>query len=141
MRNPSSRAKEFCPFDSQKIPRQYPRTMPSSHHRRRSRRRGPLFPTIWFFLVGISWCTLITLAVAFLRPRPLVTPDYVVCGVGFLLAIFYFWVACAVYRRRKYIFDIAMVCAGLGLLSIPIGTCFSILLLSSLMERKHDFTN
>jgi hypothetical protein len=114
--------------------------MPSSR-RRRSRRGGPLFPTIWFSLIGISWCVLILLAINFLRPHPLISSDYVVGGVGILIAIFYFWVAYAVYRRRRYIIDIAFVCAGLGLFSFPLGTLFSILLLSSLTARRHDFTH
>jgi hypothetical protein len=117
---------------------QYP-PMPSSRRRHRSH-RGPLFPTIWFSIVGINWCALITLAVIYLRPRPLTTTDFAVVGIGLLMGLFYFWVAYAVYRRRRYIIDIAFVCAGLGLLSIPLGTCFSIMLLSSLMARKHDFT-
>jgi len=83
---------------------------------------------------------LITLAVHYFRPHPLATGDYVVWSIGMVVGCFHFWVASAVYRRRRYILDIAFVCAGLGLLSFPIGTIFSILLLSSLMARKHDFT-
>ncbi len=83
---------------------------------------------------------LITLAIHFLRPHPLATGDYLIWSIGMVVGCFYLWVASAVYRRRRYILDIAFVCAGLGLLSFPVGTVFSILLLSSLVDRKHDFT-
>jgi len=111
-----------------------------SQRRSRSHRRGPLLPTVWFFILGVNWTVLITLAVIYLRPRPLIAADFVVTGIGLLIGLFYFWVASSVYHRRKYILDVAFVCAGLGLLSIPLGTLFSILLLSSLTSRKHDFT-
>jgi len=64
-------------------------------------------------------------------------------GITVLLAVLglvYSWLSYAVYRRRKYAFDIALVFAGIGLLNIPVGTLLSVFLLSSLMERKYDFT-
>jgi hypothetical protein len=116
----------------------------TAHHRpgsrRRSRRRGPLLPAIWFTILGLSWIGLMVVALAVLRPHPLTTSDYLVGSIGLGLGAFYFWVAYAVYRRRRYILTAAFVCAGFGLLSFPIGTAFAALLLSSLMARKHDFT-
>lgn len=109
--------------------------------RRRSRsRKGPLFPTIWFSLIGINWIVLIELVLIFLRPHPLSTSDIVVGACGELMGAFYLWVAYAVYRRRKYIIDVAFACAGFGFLSFPLGTMFSMFLLSDLMIRRHDFT-
>ncbi len=115
-------------------------TRHSRRRRHRSRRPGPLLPTIWFSLLGLNWWGLTTLALIFLRPHPLTQSDYVVGSIGGVLGLFYLWVGVAVYQRRRYILDCAFVCAGLGLLSIPIGTFFSVLLISSLMSRKHDFT-
>ena len=103
-------------------------------------RRGPLFPTIWFSIVGLNWMALSSLAMIFLRPRPWAPGDYVVWSIGMAMGAFCFWVAYAVYHRRRYILDIAFACAGISLLSFPVGTVFAIMLLSSLMARKHDFT-
>jgi len=114
--------------------------LPASRRRRSSRKRGPLLAAIWFCLLGLFWMLLMALALKFLRPHPLVTSDYIVGSVGIALAGFYFWVAFAVYGRRRYILTPAFVCAGFGLLNFPIGTALSILLLSDLMARKHDFT-
>ena len=108
--------------------------------RQRSRRRGPLLPTVWFCVLGVNWWVLTTLGLIYLRPHPLSAGDLGVGAVGGVVGFFYFWVAYAVYHRRRYIIDIAFACAGLGLLSFPVGTVFSILLLSTLMSRRHDFT-
>lgn len=108
--------------------------------RRRARKRGPLFSAIWFGLVGLQWVVLMFLALHYLRPHPLTTPDYLMGGVGIVFGLFYIWVGYSVYRRRKYILNVAFACAGLGLLAFPSGTIFSALLLSDLMSRKHDFT-
>jgi len=114
----------------------------SSHsgRRRRRSRRGPIFSTIWFSLLGVHWFILVGLVLILWRPHPLSTNDLLVGSCGGLLGLFYFWVAYAVYHRRQYIFDIAFVCAGLGLLAFPFGTGLSILLLSNLTARKHHFT-
>ena len=100
----------------------------------------PLGPAIWFSLLGINWWVFIALGLFHFRPRPFVTTDYVMASVGVALGLFYFWVGAAVYRRRRYILDCAFVCGGFGLLSFPFGTLISILLISSLIARKHDFT-
>src|SRR5438132_1559674 len=76
---------------------------PARRRRSSSGRRGPLFPTIWFSVLGINWMVLTTLAVIYLRPHPLSNTDYAVWAVGGLVGFFYFWVAYAVYRRRRYI--------------------------------------
>ncbi len=114
--------------------------LPAARRRRSSRRRGPLFASIFFCLLGLGWMALMVLALKFLRPHPLTTSDYIVGSVGIALAGFYFWVALAVFQRRKYILTAAFVCAGFGLLNFPIGTALSILLMSDLAARKHEFT-
>jgi len=81
-----------------------------------------------------------SLALKFLRPHPLIRSDYLIGLVGVGFCLFYFWVAYAVYRRRKYILTTAFVCAGFGLLNFPIGTVLAVVLLSNLTARKHDFT-
>ena len=88
----------------------------------------------------MSWIGLYVFVKLYLRPSPLTTSDYVVGGIVGLLGLFYFWVAYAVYRRKRYIVDVAFACAGIGLLSFPFGTLLSVLLISSLMSRRHDFT-
>lgn len=119
---------------------EYPNAEQTPGRRRRSRRRGPVLPTVWFCVLGVNWWVLITLGLIYLRPHPLSSGDLCVGTVGGLVGCFYFWVAYAVYHRRRYIIDVAFTCAGFGLLSFPVGTLFSILLLSSLMSKRHDFT-
>jgi exosortase/archaeosortase len=91
-------------------------------------------------LLAITWPTLIGVGLTYLRPHPLIATDYAVGALGILLGLFYFWVAYSVYHRRRYILNVAFACAGLGLLSFPAGTLFSILLLNNLMSNKHNFT-
>jgi hypothetical protein len=112
----------------------------TSGRRQRSRRRGPLLPTVWFCVVGVNWWVLTALGLIYALPHPLKVGDFCIGALGGLVGCFYFWVAYAVYHRRRYIIDVAFACAGLGILSVPVGTLFSILLLSSLMSRRHDFT-
>ena len=113
-----------------------------SHRHHHRSRPGPLFPTVCFALHGVLDFVLVA---TFFYLRPGFREESVggLMGLAVVLAVFgviYFWVSYAVYRRRKYIFDIALVFAGLGLLNIPLGTLLSMFLLSSLMERKYDFT-
>lgn len=108
--------------------------------RRRKNRRGPGLPTLWFSILGVHWFVLTALGLVYLRPHPLGPSDFAVATLGGLLGVFYLWVAYAVYRRRRYILDAAFACAGLGLFSFPVGTCFSVLLISCVIKRKHDFT-
>lgn len=108
--------------------------------RRRKSRSGPKLSCVWFCLLSLQWAALTVLGMVFLRPHPLSTGDWIVAGLGGALALFYLWVACAVYGRKRYIFEIAVACAGLGLLSIPIGTFISLMLMSEMFASKHDFT-
>jgi hypothetical protein len=117
----------------------YPDEKPQKRRRHRSR-PGPLLPTIWFSLLGLNWIALTILALIFFVRHPLSISDLLAGSCGVALGLFYFWVAYAVFCRRKYILDIAFACAGLGILSIPVGTILSLFLVSSLMARKHDFT-
>ncbi len=91
-------------------------------------------------LLGFNWFALMTLCLMLLRPHPLVASDYVVGAIGFGLGLFYFFVAYAVFTRRKYILNVAYACAGLGLFGFPIGTIISIMLLATLSTSKHNFT-
>ena len=110
------------------------------HRRRGSHRHGPVFTSIWFMLLGFNWFALVIVGLIFLRPHPLVATDYFVSSIGFGLGLFYFFVAYAVFTRRKYIVNVAFACAGLGLAGIPIGTIISLMLLASLSTSKHNFT-
>jgi hypothetical protein len=121
------------------MPDQFDDPVPQKRRRHRSR-PGPLLPTIWFLLSGLNWIALTILALIFFVRHPLSTSDLLVGCLGVALGFFYFWVAYAVYCRKKYIIDIAFACAGLGILSIPVGTILSLFLVASLMARKHDFT-
>lgn len=113
--------------------------LPPTRRRRSSRKRRPLLPAICFVVLGVGWVVLMALALKLLRPHPLVRSDYLIGLVGVGFGLCYFWVAYAVYRRRKYILTTAFVCAGFGLLNFPIGTVLAVFLLSSLVARKHDF--
>ena len=57
-----------------------------------------------------------------------------------MMGLFYFWVGYAVYKRRAYIWNIAVACAGIWLLGIPSGTVISLLLISNLIAARHSFT-
>jgi hypothetical protein len=129
-------------------------------HRSRGKRRGPLFATIWFFLLSLHWVALMVL-VFYLRGNSMNLADKFVASIGCLLAFFYLWVAFAVFRRRRYIWDIAMVCAGIWLFLMPIGSVIvmfsvnaipplllimtptgailALLIFSSLLSSKSDF--
>ncbi len=113
---------------------------PPRRSRRRSRRPGPRFATIWFSVLGVIWIGFTFVALDRWRPHPLGPADYAVGALGCLFGCFYFFVASAVYHRRKYIFDVALVCAGLGILAFPLGTLISLLLISNIAPRRHDFT-
>jgi hypothetical protein len=108
-------------------------------HRGRSRRRGPLFATIWLALLSLHWVALMVL-IYFYRRHPLTAGDLFVGSIGCMLALFYLWVAYAVYCRRRYIWDIAMVCAGIWLIAIPTGTILALLIFGNLLSAKSDFT-
>jgi hypothetical protein len=60
---------------------------------------------------------------------------------GVLLGVLYFWVGFAVFKRRQYIWHLAVACAGIGLFALPMGTIFGLLLLSNLFAARHDFVN
>jgi hypothetical protein len=76
----------------------------------------------------------------FVRPHPLVGPDYFMGGLGVLLGLFYLWVAYGVFTLRRYILTPAYACAGFGLLGFPTGTLLSIFILTRLASLKHEFT-
>ena len=108
--------------------------------RRGLHRRRPIFPSVWFALIGINWSVLLAIALNYFRPHPLNAVDYAVGSIGILIGAFYLWVAYAVYNRRSYILNAAFACAGMGLLSFPSGTLLAFLLLANLASKAHDFT-
>lgn len=81
-----------------------------------------------------------TLATKYLRPHPLGTADYCMWAFCFAMGLFYFWVAYAVFMRRRYIYNIALACAGIWILGIPSGTILSILLITNLVSARYSFT-
>jgi len=112
----------------------------SGRARRRSHRAGPIFSTVYFSLLALHWIALGTVGLYYLRPHPLSDADYFVGGLCVIMGLFYFWVGYAVYKRRAYIWNIAVACAGIWLLGIPSGTVISLLLISNLIAARHSFT-
>jgi len=113
-----------------------------SHRRRRrkSRKRGPLFATIYLSLIGLQWVALFTLVLVYLRPHPLVPGDIFMGALGMCVGGFYLWSARGVYMRRRYIYTPAFACGSFGLLGFPFGTVLSILLLTNLAAHRHELT-
>lgn len=108
--------------------------------RKHSGRSGPLLPCVCFCLLALHWILVGALGIYFLRPRPYTQWDVYV-GAGFVaMALFYLWVAYAVRKRRKYIFNIAVTCAGFWLLGFPTGTVIAAYLISNLISARHAFT-
>jgi len=107
--------------------------------RRKSRKHGPLYASLYLFLIGMQWVALFSMALLYLRPKPLVTADYFMGLLGMCLGGFYLWTAWGVYHRRRYIYTPAFAAASFGIVGFPCGTLLAVLLIIDLSAHRHEF--
>lgn len=107
--------------------------------RRRSRKHGPLFASMYLFLIGMQFMALFALGLTYLRPKPLVPADYLMGVVGLCLGVFYLWTAWGVYYRKSFIYTPAFAAGSFGIAAIPCGTVLAVLLIIDLAAHRHEF--
>jgi len=88
----------------------------------------------------MHWVVAGFFAVHYLRPYPRTAVDTFICGVSIALCLFYLWVGYAVFRRRQYIWNIAVGCAAFWIMAFPTGTLLALLLIMNLNISRYSFT-
>jgi len=95
---------------------------------------------VYFVLLALHWIALGTVGISYLRPHPLGYLDLFVGAVCVAVGLFYIWVGYAVFKRRAYIWNIAVACASIWILGFPTGTLLSLLLITNLLSARPRFT-
>ena len=109
-------------------------------YRQRSHRPGSIWSMLYFFLLGLHWVAFGFLGTHYVRKHTFDEIAFAIWAFCILMGLFYLWIGYAVYKRRSYIYNMALACAGIWLIGFPVGTIVSVLLLTNLADSRHTFT-